>query len=62
MKRPNLRIMGTQEREETQVKSTKISFIKMIEKNFPNLKNKMPLKVQEAYGTSNKEEQNRNFP
>jgi hypothetical protein len=35
-------------------------FNKIIEENFPNLKNEMPMKMQEAYRTLNRLEQKRN--
>ena len=54
MKRPNVRIIGIEEGEDTQVKSTESIFNKIIEENFPNLKKEMPIKVQEAYRTPNR--------
>ena len=54
LKRPNLRIIGIEEGEDTQVKSTESIFNKIIEENFPNLKKEMPIKVQEAYRTPNR--------
>jgi hypothetical protein len=38
MKRPNLQIMGVEEGEETQTKSTDNLFNRIIAENFPNLK------------------------
>ena len=46
MKRPKLRIIGSEEKEETQVKGTENIFNKkIIEENFPNLK-EMLIKIQ----------------
>jgi uncharacterized coiled-coil protein SlyX len=52
MKRTNLRIMGIE--EDSQLKALENTFNKFIEKNFPNLKKEMPIKVQEAYRTPNR--------
>ena len=54
IKKPNLRIIGTEEGEELQIKSPENIFNKIIEENFPNLKNDIPMKVQEAYRTPNR--------
>ena len=54
MKRPNLRIIGIEEGEEVQFKSTENIFNKIIEENFPNLKRDMLMKIQEAYRTPNR--------
>ena len=35
-------------------------FSKIIEENFPNLKNEMPINIQEAYRTPNRLDQRRN--
>lgn len=48
MKRTNLRIIGIKEGEETQVKGTENIFNKIVEKNVPNLKKEMSIKVQKA--------------
>ena len=53
MKRPNLRIIGV-EGEELQIKGPENNFNKIIEENFPNLKEDIPMKVQEAYRTPNR--------
>ena len=55
--RPNLRIIGIEEREEVQLKSTENTFTSVIEENFPNLKKDMPMKIQEVYRTSNRLDQ-----
>ncbi|ERE67250.1 LINE-1 type transposase domain-containing protein 1 [Cricetulus griseus] len=62
MKRPNLRIIGIEEGEETVFKGTENIFNKIIEENFPNLQKDMPMKVQEAYRTPNRLEHKRKSP
>ena len=54
MERPNLRIIGV-EGEEVQLKHTENILNKIIEKNFPNIKKDMPVKIQEAYRRSNRQ-------
>ena len=49
MKWPNLRIIGIEEGEEVQLKSTENIFNKII-----NLKKDMSIKIQKAYRTSNR--------
>jgi archaeosine-15-forming tRNA-guanine transglycosylase len=53
MKRPNLRIIRIEENKDSQLKEPENVFNKTIEENFPNLKKKMEIKVQEAYKTPN---------
>ena len=53
MKRPNLKIIGIEEGEESQLKGPEYIFNKIIEENFPNLKEEMVINVQEAYRTPN---------
>ena len=53
MKRPNLKIIGIEEGEESQLNGSENIFNKIIEENFPNLKEEMVIKVQEAYRTPN---------
>ena len=53
MKRPSLRIIGIEEGEESQLKGPENIFNKIIEENFPNLKEEMVINVQEAYRTPN---------
>ena len=53
MKRPNLKIIGIEEGEESELKGPENIFNKIIEENFPNLKKEMPINVQEAYRTPN---------
>ena len=47
MKRPNLRIIGTEEGE-VPLQTTKITFNKIIEEKYSNLKKDIPTKEQEA--------------
>ena len=54
MKRPNLRIIGIEENEDSQLKGPENVFNKIIEENFPNLKKEMDIKEQEDYRTPNK--------
>ena len=53
MRRPNLRIIGIEEREEYQLRGTVNNFNKIIEENFPILKNEMTMRIKEAYRTPN---------
>ena len=57
MKRPSLRITGI---EELQLKCREYVFNKIIEENFPNLKKHISMKVQEAYRTQNRLDQEKN--
>ena len=59
MRRPNLRIIGIEEREDFQLKGPVNIFIKIIEENFPNLEKEMPMNIQEAFRTPNRPYQNR---
>ena len=45
MKRPNLRIIGIEESEDSQLKGPVNIFNKIIEENFPNLKKEMPMNI-----------------
>ena len=60
MRKPNLGIIGVDENEDFQLKGTANIFNKIIEENFPNLKNVMPMYIQEAYRTPNRLDQKRN--
>jgi hypothetical protein len=62
IKRPNLRIKGTQEGEEVQAKATSNIFNKIITENFPNLGKSMPIQVQEDSRTPSRPDQNRTYP
>jgi hypothetical protein len=61
MRRPNLRIIGVDESEDFQLKGPANIFNKIIEENFPNLKEEMPMIIQEAYRSPNRLDQKRNF-
>jgi len=60
MRRPNLRIIGIEVSEDSQLKGPVNIFNKIIEENFPNLKKEMPINIQEAYRTPNRLDQKRN--
>ena len=60
MRRQNLRIIGIEETEYSQLKGPVNIFNKIIEENFPNLKKEMPINIQEAYRTPNRLDQKRN--
>jgi hypothetical protein len=60
MRRPNLRIIGIEESEESQLKRPVNIFNKITEENFDNLKKEMPMNIQEAYRTPNRLDQKRN--
>ena len=48
MRRPNLSIIGIDEKENFQLKGPENIFNKIIEENFPNLKKEMPMNIQKA--------------
>jgi hypothetical protein len=48
MRRLNLRIIGVDENEDSQLKGPVNIFNKIIEENFPNQKKEMPMNIQEA--------------
>ena len=56
----NLRRIGIEESKDSQLKGPANIFSKIIEENFPNLKNDMPMNIQEAYRTPNRLDQKRN--
>jgi hypothetical protein len=60
IRRPNVRIIGVDENEDFQLKGPANIFNKIIEENFPNLKNEMHMNIQEAYRTPNRLDQKRN--
>jgi hypothetical protein len=62
IKRPNLRIMGVEEREEVQAKGIHNIFNNIITENIPNLEKAMPIQVQEACKTPNRLDQNTTTP
>jgi hypothetical protein len=57
MKRPNLRIIGIEEREDFQCKGSGNIFNKIIKENFPKLKKERVITAQEAYRTPNRFDQ-----
>ena len=57
MRRLNLRIIGVEESEDSQLKGPVNIFNKIIEENFPYLKKEMPINIQEAYRTPNRPNQ-----
>jgi hypothetical protein len=60
IRRPNIRIIDIEESKDSQLKGPVNIFNKIIEENFPNLKKKMPMNIQEAYRTPNRLYQKRN--
>jgi prefoldin subunit 5 len=61
MRRPNMWItIGEDENEDFQLKGPENIFNKIVEENFPNLKEEMPMNIQEAYRTPNRLDQKRN--
>jgi uncharacterized coiled-coil protein SlyX len=60
MRRPNLWIIGVDENEDFQLKGSANIFNKIIDENFPNLKNDIPMNIQEALRTPNRLDQKRN--
>ena len=54
MKKPNLRIIGIDKKEDIQLKGQVNIFNKIIAENFPNLKKEMPMNIQEPYRTPNR--------
>ena len=61
MRRPNLRIIGIEESEDSQLKGPVNIFNKIIEENFPNLKKEMPMNIPEADRTANRLDQKSPF-
>jgi hypothetical protein len=59
IKRPNLGIIGIEEREEVQTKEICNIVNKIITGSFPNLEKVLSIQVQEATKTSNRVDQNR---
>jgi hypothetical protein len=60
MRRPNIRIIGIEESDDSQFKGPVNISNKIIEENFPNLKKEMPTNTQEAYRTPTRLDQKRN--
>jgi hypothetical protein len=59
MRRPNLRILGMEEGEESQLQGPENILNKIIKENFPNLKKEMPINIQETYRTTIRLDQKR---
>jgi hypothetical protein len=59
MRRPNLRIIGIEENEESKLKGPVYIFKIIIEENFTNLKKEMPMNIKESYRTPNRLDQKR---
>jgi uncharacterized coiled-coil protein SlyX len=57
IRRPNLRIIGIEESEDSQLKGIVNICNEIIEENFPNLKKVMPMNIQESYRTPNRLDQ-----
>jgi hypothetical protein len=62
IKRPNLKIMATEEGEDVQAKGICNIFNKIIAENFPNLETDLSIRVQKASRTPKRLEQNRTSP
>jgi hypothetical protein len=62
IKKPNLRIMGIEKREEMQAIGMHNIFNKIITESFPNLEKTMHIQVQETSRTQNRPDQNRTTP
>jgi hypothetical protein len=60
MRRPNERIIGIEDSEDSQFIGPVNIFKKFIEEYFPNIKKEMPINIQEAYRTPNRLDQKRN--
>jgi hypothetical protein len=60
IKRPNLRIMGSEEGAEVWAKGIHNIFNKILTENFPNLEKELPIQAQEASRILNRLNQNRN--
>jgi hypothetical protein len=48
MRRPNLRIIGIEESEDSQLKGPVNTFNKIMEENIPKLKREMHINIEEA--------------
>jgi hypothetical protein len=60
MRRPNLRIIGIDQKEDFQLKGPVNFFNKIIKENFPDLKKGVSVKMREGYRTPNTLDQKRN--
>ena len=62
MKIPSIIIIWTEVEEESHLKNPGNIIYKIIQENFPYLKEDTPVKVQEAYRTSNRLEEEKESP
>ena len=62
MRRPNLRIIGIEESDDSQFKGPVYTSNKIIEENFPKLKKERPMNIQEANRTPNRLDQKKILP
>jgi hypothetical protein len=62
IKIPNLRIMVIEEGEKVQAKEMRNICNKIITENFPNLEKSIPIQMQEASRTTNRQDLNRTAP
>jgi hypothetical protein len=60
MRRPNLRIIGIDKKEDFQLKGPVNIFNKIIDENFSNLKKEMTMNIQSTYRTPNTLDHKRN--
>ena len=60
MRRSNQRVKGIAEKEDFQLKGPVNIFNKRIEEKFPKVKKEVPMNIQEAYRTPNRQDQKRN--
>jgi hypothetical protein len=60
MRRPKLRTIGIEEREDSQLKGPVNIFNRVIDESFPSLKKEMPMNIKEDYSTLNRLDQKRN--
>lgn len=61
IRRPNLHIIGIDEREEFQVNGLDQIFNKITEENFSKLRKNIPIQTQKAQRTLNRQDQKRNW-
>ena len=62
VRRPNLRIIEIEEGEGYKLRGTVNTFNKIIEENFPTLKNEMTMRIKQAYRTPNRLDQKETPP
>ena len=60
MRRPNVSIIKIEKGEEYQLRGTVNIFNKIVEENFPTLKNEMTTSIKEAFRNPNTLDQKRN--